>query len=503
MELFDSYVLFLLVLIPFAGAMALAFFPTSNHRAIRAFATSVGFLTLALAVYTVANYDYGAGGFQMEHGYLWLTEPLRVSFGWGVDGISATMVLLTGIVAATGTLISWNIEHRPRDFFLLFLAMVSGVFGVFVTTDLFFLLFFYELAVVPMYLLIGVWGSSTDFGTFIRTKEYGALKLVVYLVGGSVLIWVGIIAIYITAANAGQPTFSLTTLNTVRFTKTFQVVFFPITALGFGVLAGLWPFHTWSPDGHVAAPTAVSMIHAGVLMKLGAYGIIRVALSILPEGAEAWMPVLIGLGTVNVVYGAISAMGQRDLKYVVGYSSVSHMGYVLMGIATLDQMGVTGAVLQMFSHGVMTALFFAVVGAVYDRAHIRDMTVLEGLAKRMGVTAAFFVVVGLTSLGLPGLSGFVAEFLVFVGVFRTYLPLAILAVIGAAITAVYIMRLLAKVFFGPLDTRWEHLGDASGREIAASSILVLTIAFVGIYPTPLINIINSGVTTLLSRIPGI
>jgi NADH-quinone oxidoreductase subunit M len=503
MEVFDSYVLFLLVLIPFAGAMALAFFPTSNHRAIRTFATSIGFLTLALAVYTVANYGYGAGGFQMEHGYLWLTEPLRVSFGWGVDGISTVMVLLTGIVAATGTLISWNIEHRPRDFFLLFLAMLSGVFGVFVTTDLFFLLFFYELAVVPMYLLIGVWGSSTDFGTFIRTKEYGALKLVVYLVGGSVLIWVGIIAIYITAANAGQPTFSLTTLNTVKFTRTFQVVFFPITALGFGVLAGLWPFHTWSPDGHVAAPTAVSMIHAGVLMKLGAYGIIRVALSILPEGAEAWMPVLIGLGTVNVVYGAISAMGQRDLKYVVGYSSVSHMGYVLMGIATLDQMGVTGAVLQMFSHGVMTALFFAVVGAVYDRAHIRDMTVLEGLAKRMGVTAAFFVVVGLTSLGLPGLSGFVAEFLVFVGVFRTYLPLAILAVIGAAITAVYIMRLLAKVFFGPLDTRWEHLGDASGREIAASSILVLTIAFVGIYPTPLINIINSGVTTLLSRIPGI
>jgi len=514
MEGFDSYAPFLAILVPFTGAVALAFFPRESHRAIRTFATSVAFLTLALTIYIVVAYYTAAihngpvYGFQMERGFLWLAEPLRISFAWGLDGISTPMVLLAGIVAATGTLVSWNIEHRPKDFFVLFLLMVSGVFGVFVTTDLFFLFFFYELAVLPMYLLIGIWGSSTDFGTFIRTKEYGALKLMLYLVGGSVLVWVGILAIYVVAANAGQPTFSLAVLNDVEFSRTFQLIFFPLTALGFGVLAGLWPFHTWSPDGHVAAPTAVSMVHAGVLMKLGAYGIIRVAVSILPEGAHAWMPVLIGFGTVNVVYGAMSAMGQRDLKYVVGYSSVSHMGYVLMGIATLDPMGVSGAVLQMFSHGVMTGLFFALVGTIYDRAHIRDIGVLEGLAKRMGVTAAFFVVVGLTSLGLPGLSGFVAEFLVFVGIFNkvagnmAYLPVAILGITGAAITAVYILRLLAKVFFGPLDRRWEHLGDASGREVAATSILVLTIAFVGIYPTPLINIIKVGVTTLLGRIPG-
>ena len=205
--------------------------------------------------------------------------------------------------------------------------------------------------------------------------------------------------------------------------------------IGFGVLAGLWPFHTWSPDGHVAAPTGVSMLHAGVLMKLGAFGIIRVGMVLLPDGAEAWMPVLIVLGTVNVVYGAISAMSQRDLKYIIGYSSVSHMGYVIMGIATLHPVGLTGAVLQMFSHGIMTALMFAMVGAIYERTHIRDITVLNGLMKRMGYTSFFFAIAGLASLGLPGLSGFVAEFMVFVGVFKTYLPLAVLAVFGAALTA--------------------------------------------------------------------
>ena len=504
---FNDYAPFLTILIPFVGAFIVAFFPSSAHRAIRIFSTVLGFLSLALSIYIVAVYDYGAGGIQMAAGYRWLDAPLKIAFSWGVDGISAPMVLLSGIVMATGILINWEIKHRPKDFFVLFLLLEAGVFGVFVSTDLFFLFFFYELALLPMYLLIGIWGSSTDFGTFLRTKEYGALKLMLYLMAGSVLVWVGIFGIYIVAASEGYPTFSMATLNAIAdsggFTRTFQLVFFPLTALGFGVLAGLWPFHTWSPDGHVAAPTAVSMVHAGVLMKLGAYGIIRVAVTILPEGAEFWTPVLIGLGTVNVVYGAISAMGQKDLKYVVGYSSVSHMGLVIMGIATLDQIGMTGAVLQMFSHGVMTALFFTVVGVIYHQAHTRDITILEGLGKRAGILASLFVVVGLTSLGLPGLSGFVAEFLVFMGVFRTYWPLAILAIIAAAITAVYIMRLLAKVFFGPLDPRWEHLKEASRREIFASAILVLAIVFVGIYPTPLINVINPGVIALLSRIPGI
>jgi len=402
-----------------------------------------------------------------------------------------------------GVLISQNIQYRTRDFFVLLFALGAGVFGVFAVRDLFFLFFFYELAVLPMYLLIGVWGSSTDFGTFLRTKEYAATKLFLYLVAGSVLVWIGILAVYVEAGNVGSPSFSMTTLGILaangQFSETFQTLVFPLFMIGFGVLAGLWPFHTWSPDGHVAAPTAVSMLHAGVLMKLGAYGIIRVGLVLLPEGADNWMPVLISLGTVNVLYGAVSAMSQTDLKYVIGYSSVSHMGYVLMGIATLDRIGVGGAVLQMFSHGIMTALMFLLVGTIYDRAHIRDLNVLNGLSQRMRVTSFFFAVAGLASLGLPGLSGFIAEFMVFTGTFRTYLPLAVLAVVGAALTAVYILRLLARTFLGESDIRWENLTDSGPIEKAVGGAFVLILFFVGIWPEPLMRVINVGVEVL----PGV
>ena len=497
--------LFLTILFPLVGGVLLAFFPAGRGREIKLFALFVAAATLVLSIVLFSLYDYKEGGYQFTESFTWLKDPMNISLSMGLDGISAPMVLLTGIVMFAAVLVSWNIQHRPKDFFVLIMLLVAGVYGVFIVRDLFFLFFFYELAVLPMYLLIGVWGSSSDFGTFLRTKEYGAMKLVLYLVAGSVLVWIAILAVYWASSQSGNPSFSLEVLSDpdkVDFNqsfKHFQDLFFPFFMVGFGVLAGMWPFHTWSPDGHVAAPTAVSMLHAGVLMKLGAYGIIRVGMVLLPEGADTWMPVLIALGTVNVLYGAISAMSQRDLKYVVGYSSVSHMGYVLMGLATLHPLGVGGAVLQMFSHGIMTALFFALVGVIYDRTHVRDISVLEGLSKRMGFTAALFVVAGLASLGLPGLSGFVAEFLVFVGVFKTYLPLAVLAVIGAAITAVYILRLLAKAFFGPISPQWEHLKDAGRMEIGATAMLAFVLLFVGVWPQPLMDVINSGVAT----IPGV
>ena len=493
----NDWGLFALVALPLLGGVALMFFPGHRHSLIRWFASTVAAISFLLALYTFLSYDYDAGGSQFTSTLDWL-PVLGITYSLGADGISVLMVLLTGIVFITGVLMSWNITRRPKDYFVLYLILVAGVFGVFVSKDLFFFFLFYELAVVPMYLLIGVWGSSTDFKTFLRTKEYGALKLVLYLVAGSVLVWVAILAVYVAA---DQGSFLFLDLEKASYGPSFQRFFFPLFMVGFGVLAGLWPFHTWSPDGHVAAPTAVSMVHAGVLMKLGAYGVI-VSMRILPGGGEAWMPVLIGLGTVNVVYGAISAMSQRDLKYVVGYSSVSHMGYVLMGIATLEPLGVGGAVLQMFSHGIMTALFFAVVGIIYDRTHVRDIGVLEGLAKRMGVTAAFFAVAGLTSLGLPGLSGFVAEVLVFIGTFRTYPVLGVLGIIGAAITAVYILRLIAKVFFGPLPEQWQRLPDASRLEGAATGALVAVLVLVGIYPTYLIRVINSGVEPFVALFTG-
>ena len=506
MHTFDSYLLFIIVVLPLAGALGIVLIPARRARAVRWTAAAVALAVMLLTFYAFHAYDHALGGFQLERTWKWLELPGEWPLGdraiqmtLGMDGISAPMVLLTGIVMFSGVLMSWGLTDRNKDFFVLYFVLLSGVFGVFASLDLFFLFFFYELSVLPMYLLIGVWGSSSDFKTFLRTKQYGALKLTLYLVAGSFLIWIALVALFV---EGGLGTFSILELEKVEFTRGFQLVFFPLLALGFGVLAGLWPFHTWSPDGHVAAPTAVSMVHAGVLMKLGAYGIIRVGVVLLPEGAEEWMPVLIGLGTVNVLYGAVSALGQRDLKYVVGYSSVSHMGYVLMGIATLHPLGLSGAVLQMFSHGIMTALFFAVVGVIYDRTHTRDIDVLEGLAKRMGVTAVLFTIAGLTSLGLPGLSGFVAELLVFLGLFQTYPVLGVLGVIGAAITAVYILRLLAKVFFGPLGEQWRTQTDASRLEGFSSLVLVGFVLLVGLFPFPFIRVIDVGVAELLAGIVG-
>ena len=501
MTQFDQIALFLVIAAPLAGAIITMFLPKDRPQPAWYFAVLVSCFTFALSIVIFARYDYGAGGYQFTQEFQWLGPPLNIALSLGIDGIAAPLVLLNGIVLFGAVLISQTIRRRTRDFFVLLLSLGSGVFGVFAVQDLFFLFFFYELAVLPMYLLIGVWGSSTDFVSFLRTKEYGAMKLMIFLVAGSVLVWVGILALYVEAAGAGAPTFSMIRLGELAaagaFSEDFQNWVFPLFMIGFGVLAGLWPFHTWSPDGHVAAPTGVSMLHAGVLMKLGAFGIIRVGMMLLPEGAANWMPILIVLGTVNVIYGAISAISQQDLKYIIGYSSVSHMGYVIMGIATLHPVGLAGAVLQMFSHGIMTALMFAMVGAIYERSHIRDINVLNGLMKRMGGASFFFAIAGLASLGLPGLSGFIAEFMVFVGAFRTYLPLAVLAVIGAAITAVYILRLLARTFFGEADPRWEHLTDASPVEKTVGAAFVIVLIMVGVWPAPLLRVINTGVDSVL------
>ena len=547
MQLFDQHILLALIALPMVGAAIIMAIPGARDDAVRRVATAFGFVVMLLSFYVFARYYFDGDGARFANSWRWLELPgpwkfgdIGISLTLGVDGVAAPMVLLTGIVMFTGVLVSWSIKAWNKDFFILYFLLLAGVFGVFASYDLFFFFFFYELSVLPMYLLIGVWGSSSRFPKFSRTKEYSAMKLTLYLVAGSVLIWVALMAIFV---EAGLGTFDIKRLAVVEYSPTFQKVFFPFLAIGFGILAGLWPFHTWSPDGHVAAPTAVSMVHAGVLMKLGAFGIIRVGMVILPEGAEFWMPALVGLGTVNVIYGAISAMGQTDLKYVIGYSSVSHMGYVVMGIATLHPLGLGGAVLQMFSHGVMTALFFAVVGVVYDRTHTRDMLVLDGLAKRMPVTAVFFTIAGLTSLGLPGLSGFVAELLVFLGLFKTYPILGMLGIIGAAITAVYILRLLAKVFFGPISplpdetasgqrsgstgsprtgvegsgvsisTAQQHNPhpslppegegtenmDTTAQEKVSAAILTVFILLVGLFPFPFMRVIDGGVADVLGR----
>jgi len=491
-----------LIGVPLFGALALTAIPSRYRDVVRVFSAAIGFSLFGLALYIFFAYQVANGdAYQFELRWDWIENvgflgDQGITLHLGVDGIGAPMVLLNGIVGFAGVLVSWKIDYRNKDFFILFFVLLSGVFGVFTSLDLFFWFFFYELAVLPMYLLIGVWGTSSVFPTFVRTKEYSALKLVMYLVAGSVPIFIGIFAVFV---EADIGTFDLPALYQVEFSENFQKAFFPLFLVGCGVLAGLWPFHTWSPDGHVAAPTAVSMVHAGVLMKLGAFGIIRLGMQLLPEGAEFWMPALMVLGTTNVIYGAISATAQSDFKYMVGYSSVSHMGYVLMGLATMNPIGVNGAVLQMFSHGIMTGLMFAMVGAIYDQAHTREMTAFGGLVKNMPRFAAYFAIAGLCSLGLPGLSGFIAEFNVFVGTFRTYPVFGALGILGAAITAVYILRMLAVAFFGPFNERWKDLKEMTRWEQAGGALLIAFILLMGVFPSLFVDHISETVL----QIPGV
>ncbi len=479
---------------PLATALLFVLIPSRYDRAIRAIAALSGFAMFLLSLYIFVAYQGGDGGIQFQAQWVWMENAAvlgenGITLHVGIDGIAAPLVLLTGIVIMAGNLVSWKINFRNKDFYILLLVLVAGVFGTFVALDLFMFFFMYELAVIPMYLLIAVWGSTR--------KEYGAMKLTVMLVAGSVLIFIAIFAVF---AEAGLGTFDLVALwdhaEAGRFDENFQKIFFPFMVIGCGVLGALWPFHTWSPDGHMAAPTAVSMLHAGVLMKLGAFGIIRLGIQLLPEGAAFWMPGLIILGTINAVYGSLAALAQRDFKQMIGYSSVSHMGYVMMGLATLNIVGINGAVMQMFAHGVMTALFFAMVGGLYDQAHTREMSVYGGLAGKMPLFSIFFIVAGLSGVGLPAMAGFVAEFNIFVGVFRSYPVLGVMAVFSAAVSATYTFRMFALVFFGRFNPRWSGLRDLQKTEIFAGVVLTTSIMFMGIYPKPFIDRITSSVRAL-------
>ena len=493
----QGYVLLTALALPLLAAGALLFVPGSQKMVARYFSAVIGAILLGLSVYVFLAYQASGDILQMQLQWAWIEnvgflKENGISLHLGVDGISALMTLLTGVVAFAGTLVAWKLEYRAKDFFILFWILIAGVYGTFFALDLFFFFFFYELAVVPLYLLIGIWGSTR--------KEYGAMKLTLMLVGGSVGIWIGIFAV---VHEAGLGTFDLPTLWDAAangaLDPNFQKIIFPFFAVGCGVLAGLWPLHTWSPDGHMSAPTSVSMVHAGVLMKLGAFGIIRLGIQILPEGAEFWMPALLVLGTIGALYGAIAALTQRDFKLISGYSSVSHMGYVLIGLATLHEVGVSGAALQMFSHGVMTALVFLLIGALYDQAHTRDLSDFGGVAKVMPLWVIAYVMAGLANVGLPGLSGFTAEFHIFVGTFKTYPIFGGLAILAAAIAAAYMLRMFAVVFFGPLNPRWRDLKDLRPIEAIAAGLLIASMLAMGLWWSPFTDRLANTVVNL----PGV
>jgi NADH-quinone oxidoreductase subunit M len=524
-----------ILLAPVFGAVVILLLKKDSKEQARIIAaTTVGVaLVLALGVFfgfdTDAANQAAANGqtyFAFEDHIQWV-QSVGISWHLGVDGISAAMVLLTALAGFAGVLISWGIEDRPREFMAFFLLLVAGVFGVFMAVDLFVLFFFYELSIFPMYFLIVIWGWE-------KTRQYAAMKLTLYILVGSIVALVGILALYFQAAAAtGVYSFDFVDLQAAMKAGAFDdpissklpaaatvaKVWFPFVFLGFGVLAGVWPFHNWSPDGHVAAPTAVSMIHAGVLMKLGAFAALRVGVQLMPEGAKVHLPWIIFLTLINVVYGALIAMRQRDFKYVIGFSSVSHMGLVSMGFATMNLTGMTGAGLQMFSHGVMTALFFACVGMVYDRAHTRDIPSLGGFVQKMPWVAVAFIVGGFVSMGMPGLSGFIAEFPIFVGLwngptfppsagwltgtFNYYGLIALIAVLGIVITAAYVLRVVGQVFFGEFNMeRFPHIASITILDKIALALLVFWLILLGVYPRLMSPVIESGVRPIVSMFGG-
>jgi len=465
----DAPALLAVFLIPLGTALLLMVVPSKERSLIVALTAVSSFAMFVISVAVFLQYDFDGAQFQGVRAWTYMENigilgDDGIQLKVGIDGIAASMVLLTGIVIMPGTWVSWKVQDRMKDFFILLYVLTAGVFGTFVMLDMFIWFLFYELALLPMYLLIGVWGSTR--------KEYGAMKLMIMLLAGSILIFTGIFAVY---AEAGLGTFDLPTLYAVDFDPGFQKIYFPMIAIGCGILAALFPFHSWSPDGHAAAPTAVSMLHAGVLMKLGAFGVIRLGFQLLPEGGQFWAPALMTLGITAALYGAISALRQTDMKLMTGFSSVSHMGYVMVGLGTMNVIGWTGAVLQMFAHGIMTALFFLLIGGMYDQAHNRDIPNFSGMARQMPIWTVFFVIAGLASLGLPGMSGFVAEVHIFIGAFRAYPIVGGLAVLTAGITATYLLRMFSQVFFGESNTRWEHLTEITWAERAGATVLALTI----------------------------
>ena len=455
-----------------------------NIKQVRAVSIVGATALMALGVYLLVEFlQLRAAGVADEMlfrgDWMWF-ESLNIKLSLGVDGISVSMLLLSCVIVFAGVFASWNMDPLPREYFLWFWLLSTGVFGFFIAVDLFAMFMFYEVALIPMYLLIGVWGSGN--------KNYSAMKLTLMLMGASALLMLGILGIYFNSSADGNLTMNLLEIaKNNAIPHEWQYYLFPMTFVGFGVLGAMFPFHTWSPDGHASAPTAVSMLHAGVLMKLGGYGCFRIAIYLMPHAANEMAWIFLILTGISVVYGAFSACVQTDLKYINAYSSVSHCGMVLFAILMLNTTAMTGAIMQMLSHGLMTALFFALIGMIYGRTHTRDIRKMGGLMQIMPFLGVGYVIAGLANLGLPGFSGFVAEMTIFVGSFAHadmfHRVLTIMACSAIVITAVYILRVVGKMLYGPVyDDHHRTLTDAVWHEKFAVITLIVCVAGLGCFP---------------------
>ncbi len=495
-----------LLLIPLIGALLVALTRKECVREMRIFAIAASFLTLVMTCALLGFFDRGRADFQFEERVPWV-ESIGISYHVGVDGISIVLVLLSAIVGFSAVLVSTDVQSRQKEFYVLLLLMLDGVLGAFISLDLFFLYFFHELALIPTFLMVGIWGNSIK-----ADKSFAAMKLTIYLSVGAFLALIGLLALYI---KAGATSFDLTDLASVKLAAPTQANIFGLLLIGFGILVALCPFHTWSPVGYGAAPTATAMMHAGVLKKFGLYALLRIALPLLPQGINqplhfklwiigpvyfTWSEILVAFLLCNILYIGLVTLAQRDFNYVIGYSSVMHMGYAFLGIASLTTLGLTGAVLLMFAHGITAALAFALVGYVTAQTGIRDLDELGGLAKKMPFVATAFTMAAFAACGLPGFANFVAELLIFFGSWQKYPWAVVAAAWGVVISAVYMLRATRDAFFGPFNPRWSRLADAKDAGEKFPFVLLIAVSLVvGFWPRSLTDVITPSVEPIAAK----
>ena len=513
-----EYTLLIILFAPFLGSIALVFVSNRQALLVRGIAAGSAFISLCASFYLFYAYDPVKGGFQFLWRYVWSTQ-LGVSLYLGVDGIGTPLVLASSILLFAGIFVSWHVKDRTKEFYISLLILAAATIGVFMSLDLFFLYFFYEMSVIPMYLLLGIWGSHTkgylemsdpegvtkrdsigfifNFGS--NSKEYAAMKLVLFLSAGAVFALMGILLIY---KFSGVNTFDILVLREqAKFSGLLADLIWILIFFGFASIAPIWPLHSWSPVGHAAAPAATSMLHAGVLMKLGHFSIIRVAFEILPETTRELMPIAAVLCVFSIIYGGFVAYYAKDTKYVIGYSSSSHMGYVFLGMAALDYISLSGAVIYMFAHAMATGMLFAMAGWVYDQTHTRDIPSLGGLSNRMPFISACFIVACMASVGMPGTVNFIAEIMIIVGSWNKYPFQVVIAVLGIVLTMAYLFKMMRALFYGQMAEKYSHSHDAVSAVDRLPLLLMIAVSIgFGIFPGHLYSVVRSGVDPLIARI---
>jgi NADH-quinone oxidoreductase subunit M len=486
-------ILSFLTFFPLLGVIVVMFLKKDNFKLIRWTAAFFSFVPMVAGCFLVYYYDYSTWAMQFIEMHSWFPQ-VNVNYYMGADGLSVPMLFLTGLLSFVSIIASFNIKVRVKEYFAWFLLLEVGMMGVFCSLDFFLFYIFWEIMLVPMYFLIGVWGGPR--------REYAAIKFFLYTLFGSVFMLIGILALYFTTGTLNMT--ELIAKNSM-YSHVFQLWIFAAFFIGFAIKVPVWPFHTWLPDAHVEAPTAVSVILAGILLKMGTYGLLRISFPMFPQAVKVYAIPIAILGMIGIVYGALVSMAQKDLKKLVAYSSVSHMGFCMLGMAAINTIGISGCLFQMFSHGVITGALFLLVGVIYDRAHTREIAAFGGLGAKLPVYTGIFVLFGMASLGLPSMSGFVSEFMVFVGSFKSaFIPtwIVIVSVLGVILAAAYILRMIQNVFLGPFNTRWEGLTEINAREIFCVVPLAIFTILVGVYPSSLNVYLQATVEHLVKLITG-